>query len=475
MGSIVNGISLTDGMLKPYGSTFLIFSDYMRPAVRLSALGHMQSLWVWTHDSVGLGEDGPTHQPVEHHMTLRSIPNLWYVRPGDANETSMAWRIALEREGGPVALALSRQKLPTLDRSEVAPAEGALRGAYTLWQSGDGLPDIVLLATGSEVGLAYEAARSMDANVRVVSMPCWELFAEQPQDYRDEVIPPDVGARLSVEAGISLGWERWIGDAGASVAVDRFGASAPGDEVLERLGFTAENVAARAVGAARARFLEQARRSARPRASLHPASTSRILDGLGESCRNRLGDRVRLRRVDVQAAVRAVAGQAVADVEVLLEVIPEREVEERRLCRDELHPRREPALDDRHVADRQVPVQLVHVLPNLDALGSRQGARVDPRPAHDDHAQRRDARLRLRVAGEHPPKQVDADAGAADGHDAHSLVLAVAELGAHRSTVEPLGRGRHVAAELEVLARPSRGSGAGRARTTPARRPPARR
>ena len=143
MGSIVNGISLTQGMLKPYGSTFLIFSDYMRPAVRLSALGHMQSLWVWTHDSVGLGEDGPTHQPVEHHMTLRSIPNLWYVRPGDANETSMAWRIALEREGGPVALALSRQKLPTLDRSEVAPAEGALRGAYTLWQSGDGQPDIV--------------------------------------------------------------------------------------------------------------------------------------------------------------------------------------------------------------------------------------------------------------------------------------------------------------------------------------------
>ena len=247
MGSIVNGISLTEGMLKPYGSTFLIFSDYMRPAVRLSALGHMQSLWVWTHDSVGLGEDGPTHQPVEHHMTLRSIPNLWYVRPGDANETSMAWRIALEREGGPVALGLSRQKLPTLDRSEVASAEGALRGAYTLWQSGDGLPDVLLLATGSEVSVAYEAALSMDVNVRVVSMPCWELFSEQPQDYRDEVIPPDVGARLSIEAGISLGWERWIGDAGASVAVDRFGASAPGDEVLERLGFTAENVAARAV------------------------------------------------------------------------------------------------------------------------------------------------------------------------------------------------------------------------------------
>jgi transketolase len=247
MGSIVNGIGLTQGMLKPYGSTFLIFSDYMRPAVRLSALAHMQSVWVWTHDSVGLGEDGPTHQPVEHHMALRAIPNLWYVRPGDANETAMAWRIALEREGGPVALALSRQKLPTFDRSEVAPAEGALRGAYTLWQSGDGLPDVILLATGSEVSLAYEAAMTMDANVRVVSMPCWELFAEQPADYRDDVIPPDVLARLSVEAGISHGWERWIGEAGTSVAIDRFGASAPGNEVLEHLGFTVENVATRAV------------------------------------------------------------------------------------------------------------------------------------------------------------------------------------------------------------------------------------
>jgi transketolase len=214
--------------------------------VRLSALGHLQSVWAWTHDSVAVGEDGPTHQPVEHHMALRAIPNLWYVRPGDANETTMAWRIALEREGGPVALALSRQKLPTLDRSEVAPAEGALRGAYTLWQSGDGTPDVILLATGSEVSLAYEAATTMDANVRVVSMPCWELFAEQPADYRDDVLSPDVRARLSIEAGISFGWERWVGEDGSSIAIDRFGASAPGNEVLERLGFTVENVAARA-------------------------------------------------------------------------------------------------------------------------------------------------------------------------------------------------------------------------------------
>jgi len=201
---------------------------------------HAESVWVWTHDSVGLGEDGPTHQPVEHHMTLRAIPNLWYVRPADANETSYAWRIALEREGGPVALAFSRQKVPTLDRAEVASAEGVLRGAYTLWQSGEGAPDAILIATGAEVSLALDAARLMDGNVRVVSMPCWELFAAQAQDYRDEVLPPEVRARVSVEAGISLGWERWVGDAGDMVAIDRFGASAPGNEVLERLGFTAE-------------------------------------------------------------------------------------------------------------------------------------------------------------------------------------------------------------------------------------------
>jgi transketolase len=246
MGSIVNGIALDPAMLRPYGSTFLIFSDYMRPAVRLSALMGLPVAWVWTHDSVGVGEDGPTHQPVEHHMALRAIPNLWYVRPGDANETAMAWRIALERTDGPVALALSRQKLPTLDRSEVASAEGALRGAYTLWQSGAGEPDLILLATGSEVHIALDAARSLDANVRVVSMPCWELFEEQPQPYRDVVLPPSVAARLSVEAGISLGWERWVGLEGASVAVDRFGASAPAGRIFEELGLTAESVAARA-------------------------------------------------------------------------------------------------------------------------------------------------------------------------------------------------------------------------------------
>ena len=199
MGSIVNGIALNPAMVKPYGSTFLIFSDYMRPAVRLSALMGVETVWAWTHDSVGLGEDGPTHQPVEHHMALRAIPNLWYVRPADANETAMAWRIALERQGGPVAMALSRQKVPTLDRSEVAPAAGALRGAYTLWQTGDGEPDLILIATGSEVWVALEGARRMNGtNVRVVSMPCWELFAEQTADYREEVLPRGRG-------GASLG------------------------------------------------------------------------------------------------------------------------------------------------------------------------------------------------------------------------------------------------------------------------------
>jgi transketolase len=183
---------------------------------------------------------------VEHHMTLRAIPNLWYVRPADANETTVAWRIAMERRGGPVALALTRQKVPTLDRSELAPADGALKGAYTLWQSGENEPDVILIATGSEVHVALDAARQMDANARVVSMPCWELFAEQPEEYREEVLPSSVRARLSVEAGISLGWERWVGDAGDSVSIERYGASAPGATVLEKLGINADNIATRA-------------------------------------------------------------------------------------------------------------------------------------------------------------------------------------------------------------------------------------
>jgi transketolase len=249
MGAIVNGISLHNGMLKPYGSTFLIFSDYMRPAVRLSALSKLQVVWAWTHDSVGLGEDGPTHQPVEHYAALRAIPNFWFMRPADATETVGAWKVALEREGGPVGLALTRQKLPTLEHTQ---RDGVARGAYVLWESeeANGLPDVILLASGSEVAVTLDAARTLDErgiHGRVVSMPCWELFEEQPSDYRDEVLPPDARARISVEAGVALGWKKWVGDDGDSISIEHFGASAPGNTVLENFGYTVDNIVARAL------------------------------------------------------------------------------------------------------------------------------------------------------------------------------------------------------------------------------------
>jgi transketolase len=248
MGSIVNGIAVHGGCISPYGSTFLIFSDYMRPAVRLSALMGLPVVWAWTHDSVGLGEDGPTHQPVETYAALRAIPNLWFVRPADANETAYAWKLALERQDGPVALSLSRQKVPTLDRDELAPASLLERGAYTLWESSSS-PDLILIGTGAEVGLALEAGRKIAGDgtaVRVVSMPCWELFERQPQEYRDEVLPPDVKARLSVEPGVELGWSKWVGDHGGSISIEHFGASAPGNTVLEQFGYNLDNVVARA-------------------------------------------------------------------------------------------------------------------------------------------------------------------------------------------------------------------------------------
>jgi transketolase len=248
MGSIVNGIAAHGGCVKPYGSTFLIFSDYMRPAVRLSALMELPVVWVWTHDSVGLGEDGPTHQPVETYAALRAIPHLWFIRPADATETAAAWRLALERRDGPVALSLSRQKVPTLDRGELAPASGLERGAYTLWES-SAAPDLILLATGAEVGLALDAGRRLAEEgtaVRVVSMPCWELFAEQSDEYRDEVLPPDVTARLSIEPGVALGWKQWVGDRGDSISIEHFGASAPGGTVLAEFGYNLDNVVARA-------------------------------------------------------------------------------------------------------------------------------------------------------------------------------------------------------------------------------------
>jgi transketolase len=275
MGAIVNGLAAHGGMVKPYGSTFLIFSDYMRGSVRLSALMELPVVWVWTHDSIGVGEDGPTHQPVEHYAALRAIPHLWVLRPADANETSLAWRVALEREDGPVALLLSRQSLPVLDRAEVGAAEGLERGAYVLWEGGGeagaagtgqdgakaagraggvdpaGKPELVMIATGSEVAPTLEAARDLaklgptPPRVRVVSMPCMELFEAQSADYRDSVIPRDV-PRLAVEAGATMSWWKWVGDSGAVVGIDRFGASAPGPVVLEKFGFTADSIAARA-------------------------------------------------------------------------------------------------------------------------------------------------------------------------------------------------------------------------------------
>jgi transketolase len=249
MGSIVNGLALHGGIVKPYGSTFLIFSDYMRPAVRLSALSKLPVVWAWTHDSVGLGEDGPTHQPVEHYAALRAIPFLWFIRPADATETVGAWQAALSREEGPVGLALSRQKLPTLEGTS---REGVLRGAYIVYESeeANGQPDLILIATGSEVHVAVGAAERLEdegVHARVVSMPCWELFEEQPSDYRDEILPPDVKARLSVEAGVALGWKQWVGDEGDSISIEHFGASAPGTTVLEKFGYTVDNVVARAV------------------------------------------------------------------------------------------------------------------------------------------------------------------------------------------------------------------------------------
>ncbi len=248
MGAIVNGACAHGGIVKPYGSTFLMFSDYMRGAVRLSALMELPVVWVWTHDSVGLGEDGPTHQPIEHFTSLRAIPHLWVIRPGDANETSMAWRVALEREDGPVALLLSRQGVETFDRTEVAGADGLLRGGYVLWDAPGGDPQAILIATGAEVGETLKAAKALaddGVRARVVSMPCMELFEAQGDDYREQVLPASVTARLAVEPGARMSWWRWVGTHGDVLGLDRFGASAPGTTVLEKLGFTAENIAAR--------------------------------------------------------------------------------------------------------------------------------------------------------------------------------------------------------------------------------------
>jgi len=248
MGSILNGIVLHGGT-RPYGGTFLIFSDYMRPAVRLAALMKLPVIYVWTHDSIGLGEDGPTHQPVEHLSALRAIPGLDVVRPGDANETAWAWRGALEHTDRPTALALSRQNLPTLDRSTFASAEGTLKGGYILAEASGGQPAVILMASGSELQIAVAARERLEAEgtpTRVVSMPCQEWFDEQDQAYRETVLPRGVRARVSVEAGIGMSWRHLVGDDGETVSIEHYGASAPYQVLFEQFGFTADNVVAKA-------------------------------------------------------------------------------------------------------------------------------------------------------------------------------------------------------------------------------------
>jgi transketolase len=270
MGATLTGISLNGGLI-PYGGTFMTFSDYMRPAIRLAALSEVQVIYVFTHDSIGLGEDGPTHQPIEHLAALRAIPHLFVIRPADAAEVSEAWRIGILRRNAPTALALTRQKVPVIDRKRFASAEGLRRGGYILAEAegaeagGDEaaarssqrakgndqapVPQLIIIATGSEVSLALEAREKLQAegiSTRVVSMPCVELFEEQPEEYRNEVLPQDVAARLAIEAGVSQGWHRYVGLKGDVIALDRFGASAPGDVVMRELGFNVDNVLQRA-------------------------------------------------------------------------------------------------------------------------------------------------------------------------------------------------------------------------------------
>jgi transketolase len=249
MGAIQNGLAAHGGII-PFGATFLTFSDYMRPSIRLAALSGLHVVYVFTHDSIAMGEDGPTHQPVEHLAALRAIPNLTVIRPGDANEAAAAWRVAVETRDRPVALVLSRQDVPTLDRRHFASAEGLRRGAYILADAAKAQPRVILIATGSEVGLIVAAGRMLEERkipVRLVSMPSWELFEAQSPEYRESVLPAKVGARLSVEAGVTQGWRRYVGDRGDALGMDRFGASAPGATMLREFGFTAENVCDRAL------------------------------------------------------------------------------------------------------------------------------------------------------------------------------------------------------------------------------------
>jgi transketolase len=244
MGAIANGMAAHGGFI-PYTATFMVFSDYMRPPMRLAALMGLRVVNVFTHDSIAVGEDGPTHEPIEQLAGLRSVPNLDVIRPGDANETAVAWKVAIESANRPTVIVLSRQNVPTLDRAKFASAEGVRRGAYVLLDAPGGAPDIVLIGTGAETGLVAQAVEKLQTEgvkARAVSMPSWELFEAQDQAYRDSVLPPAVRKRLAVEAGASQGWTRWVGDAGATLTIDRYGASAPGGTVLAKYGFTVDNV-----------------------------------------------------------------------------------------------------------------------------------------------------------------------------------------------------------------------------------------
>jgi transketolase len=242
MASVINGMALS-GLIS-YGATFFIFSDYLRPSLRLAALMDAHAIYVFTHDSVFLGEDGPTHEPVEHLAACRAIPHLCLIRPADANETAIAWRVAIERKG-PVALILTRQALPIFDRTKYASAEGLEKGAYVLADANGKTPELILIATGSEVTPSLEAYEKLTGEgiaTRLVSMPSWDLFEKQPQSYRDEVLPPAITARLAVEAAVPFGWERYVGLKGAVHGINRFGASAPYKVIAEKLGFTGANI-----------------------------------------------------------------------------------------------------------------------------------------------------------------------------------------------------------------------------------------
>jgi len=243
MGAIANGMALHGGTI-PYAATFLIFSDYMRPPMRLAALMEQRVIYIFTHDSIGMGEDGPTHQPIEQLAGLRAVPNLVVLRPADATETVEAWRVAMERRNGPTALVLSRQNLPVLDRAALGPASGVQQGGYVLWEA-TAKPDVILMGTGSEVHIALEAGTLLQKkgiNSRVVSLPSWELFDAQSPEYRNSVIPDDVRARVSIEAASTLGWERYVGLDGVAIGLDRFGASAPAAELYRRFNLTAQRM-----------------------------------------------------------------------------------------------------------------------------------------------------------------------------------------------------------------------------------------